>query len=121
MIKLVLTTAAAVVISSAAMAANFTVTEIALSGIKKANGTWFLATEGGKVTGKADMQLDNGTPQSYKIDGKVEGGAYVLNLTDRTDGKKDCVWTGKPNESGKVYEGQVVCGSEKFTVRASAQ
>jgi hypothetical protein len=122
MIKLALTTAAAVVAFSAtAYAASFSVTEISSSGIKRANGTWTVSTEGGKVSGKADMQLDNGSVQTYKIDGKVEGGVYTLNLNDRTDGKKDCVWTGKTSETGKVVEGPVTCGSEKFTIRAGVQ
>ncbi len=119
MIKLALTTAAAVVaFSASAYAASFNVTEVAPSGIKRANGTWTLTTEGDKVSGKGDMQLDNGSVQTYKIDGKIEGGVYTLNLTDRTDGKKDCVWTGKPNEGGKVYNGEVVCAGEKFAIRA---
>jgi hypothetical protein len=122
MIKLALTTAVAVVAFSAtAFAAGFSVTEIATSGIKRANGTWTLTTEGDKVSGKADMQLDNGTPQSYKLDGKFEGGVYTLNLVDRTDGKKNCVWTGKSSDGGKVYNGDVACGSEKFSIRAGTQ
>ncbi|QGN00106.1 hypothetical protein [Methylocystis parvus] len=122
MIKPAFTTAAAVIaFSASAYAAVFSVTEISPSGIKRANGTWTVSTEGDKVFGKAELQLDNGTPVTYKIDGKVEGGAYVINLSDRTDGKKDCIWTGKANESGKVYEGPVVCGSEKFSVRAGVQ
>jgi hypothetical protein len=122
MIKLALTTAVAVVaFSASAFAANFSVTEISTAGIKKANGTWTLNTDGGKVSGKAEMQLDNGSPVTYKVDGKVEGGVYTVSLADRTDGKKDCVWTGKTNESGKVVEGPVVCGSDKFTIRAGVQ
>jgi long-subunit fatty acid transport protein len=122
MIKLALTTAVAVVaFSASAFAANYSVTEISSSGIKRANGTWTLATEGDKVSGKADMQLDNGSVVTYKLDGKVEGGAFTLNLNERSDGKKDCVWTGKPNEAGKVFEGPVTCGSEKFSIRAGVQ
>lgn len=122
MIKLALTTAVAVVaFSASAFAASYSVTEISSSGIKRANGTWKLTTEGDKVAGSADMQLDNGSVITYKLDGKVEGGVYTLNLKDRTDGKKDCVWTGKPNESGKVFEGPVQCGSEKFSIRAGVQ
>jgi hypothetical protein len=122
MIKLALTTAVAVVAFSAtAFAANYSVTEISPSGIKRANGTWTLNAEGDKVAGKAELQLDNGTVVTYKIDGKVEGGVYTLNLADRTDDKKGCVWTGKANESGKVLEGPVTCGSEKFVIRAGLQ
>jgi hypothetical protein len=122
MIKLALTTAVAVVaFSASAFAATYSVTEISTSGIKRANGTWTLTAEGDKVSGKGDMQLDNGTPVNYKIEGKVEGGVYTLNLNDRSDDKKGCVWTGKANESGKVLEGPVVCGSEKFVIRAGVQ
>lgn len=122
MIKLALTTAAAVVaFSASAFAATYSITEISTSGIKRANGTWTLNAEGGKVSGKAELQLDNGTPVTYKIDGTVEGGVYTLNLADRTDDKKGCVWTGKANESGKVLEGPAVCGSEKFVIRAGVQ
>ncbi len=122
MIKLALTTAVAVVaFSASAFAGTFSVTEISSSGIKRANGTWTVTTDGAKVSGKADLQLDNGSPVTYKLDGKSEGGAYTLNLVDRTDGKKDCVWTGKPNEKGTVYEGPVTCGSEKFVIRAGVQ
>lgn len=121
MIKLALTTTVAVLVSTAAFAGTFSVTEMSAAGIKRANGTWSLNAEGDKVAGKAELQLDNGTPVTYKIEGKLEGGAYTLNLTDRTDGRKECVWTGKPNESGKVYEGPVTCGSEKFTIRAGVQ
>ncbi len=122
MIKLALTTAVAVVaFSASAFAGSYSVTEISAVGIKRANGTWTLNAEGDKVSGKAELQLDNGTPVTYKIDGKVEGGVYTLNLTDRTDDKKGCVWTGKANDTGKVLDGPVVCGSEKFVIRAGKQ
>jgi hypothetical protein len=119
MIKLALTTAVAVMaLSASAFAGTWNVTEVTTSGIKRANGTWTVANEGGKVSGKGEMQLDNGTVLTYKLDGKVEGGAYTVNLVDRTDGKKDCVWTGKLNEKGSVIDGPVACGSEKFGIRA---
>jgi hypothetical protein len=122
MIKLAFTTAVAVVaFSASAYATGYSVTEIALSGIKRANGTWTLNAEGDKISGKADMQLDNGSVVTYKLEGKSEGGVLTLNLNERSDGKKDCVWTGKPNETGKVYNGEVVCGSEKFSIRAGVQ
>lgn len=122
MIKLALTTTAAVVaFSASAYAAGWNVTEVATSGIKRANGTWNIATEGDKVSGKADLQLDNGTVLSYKLDGTVAGGVYTVKLVDRTDGKKDCVWTGKANDTGRVYNGDVACGSEKFSIRAGVQ
>lgn len=122
MIKLALTTAAAVVaLSAPAFAESWNVTEIATSGIKRASGTWTLAAQGDKVTGKADLQLDNGSVLSYKLDGSVAGGVYTVKLVDRTDDKKDCVWTGKPNETGRVFNGDVACANGKFSIRAGAQ
>jgi hypothetical protein len=112
MIKLAFTTAAAVVaLSVPALAESWNVTEIATSGIKRASGTWTIAAQGDKVTGKADLQLDNGSVVTYKLDGKIEGG----------DDKKDCVWTGKPNETGRVFNGDVTCSNGKFSIRAGAQ
>ncbi len=122
MIKLALTTAAAVVAMSVpAFAEAWNVTEIATSGIKRANGSWTLNVQGDKVSGKADLQLDNGSVLTYKLDGTVAGGAYTVKLVDRTDDKKDCVWTGKPNETGRVYNGDVTCANGKFTIRAGVQ
>jgi hypothetical protein len=80
MIKLALMTAVSVVaISASAFAGTWNVTEVATSGIKRANGTWTVATEGGKVSGKGEMQLDNGTVLAYKLNGKVERGLYTVN------------------------------------------
>jgi len=123
MIKLVLTTAvAAVAFSASAYAAQWNVTEANKAGIKRAQGTWTVATEGDKVSGKAEMQLDNGTMLTYKLEGELAGGVYTLKLVDRTDTKKNCVWTGKPVESAnRVYTGEAACDGEKFTIRAGAQ
>ena len=122
MIKLALSTAAAVVaLSVPALADSWSVTEIASSGIKRANGTWTLTAQGDKVTGKADLQLDNGSVLTYKLDGAVAGGVYTVKLVDRTDDKKDCVWTGKANETGRVFNGEVACANGKFSIRAGAQ
>lgn len=124
MIKHALTTAVAVfALGSSAYAASWSVTETAASGIKSSSGTWTIATEGDKVTGKGDMQLDNGSLLNYKLEGEVAGGVYTLKLVDRTDGKKNCVWTGKPVESsgGRVISGAVACDGGNFSVRAGVQ
>lgn len=122
MIKLALTAAAAVVAMSVpAFADAWNVTEIASSGIKRANGTWTISVQGDKVAGKADLQLDNGSVLTYKLDGTVAGGAYTVKLVDRSDDKKDCVWTGKPNENARVYNGEVACANGKFSIRAGVQ
>jgi hypothetical protein len=119
MIKLALTTAlAAVAFSASAYAGQWNVTEANKAGIKRAQGTWTVATEGDKVTGKSEMQLDNGSVLTYKLDGELTGGVYTLKLLDRTDSKKNCVWTGKPVEGAhNVYFGEAACDGEKFMIR----
>ena len=123
MIKLALTTAlAAVAFSASAYAAQWNVTEANKAGIKRAQGTWTVATEGDKVSGKGEMQLDNGSVLTYKLEGELAGGVYTLKLVDRTDSKKNCVWTGKPVEGAvRVYSGEAACDGEKFTIRAGQQ
>ncbi len=91
-----------------------------MSGIKSAQGVWAVKSEGGKITGTADLQLQNGSPLSYKIEGSSEGGVVTVNLVDRTDGKKDCVWTGKEGSTYKGLAGDVLCGGKKsLLLRAS--
>jgi len=124
MIKLALTTAVAVVAFSAsafAGSAKWNATEISTSGIKSSSGTWTVVTEGDKVSGKGDMQLDSGSVLTYKLEGSVAGGVYTLKLVDRSDAKKDCVWTGKPNDTGRVLNGEVACEGSKFSIRAGLQ
>ncbi len=122
MIKLALTTAlAAVAFSASAYAAQWNVTEANAAGIKRAQGTWTVATEGDKVSGKGEMQLDNGSTLTYKLDGELAGGVYTLKLVDRTDSKKNCVWTGKPLDGGRVFTGEAACDGEKLTIRAGLQ
>jgi len=119
MIKLALTTAlAAAAFSASAYAAQWNVTEANKAGIKRAQGTWTVATEGDKVSGKSEMQLDNGSVLTYKLEGELTGGVYTLKLVDRTDSKKNCVWTGKPVEGARnVYFGEAACDGEKFIIR----
>ena len=50
-------------------------------------------------SGKGDMQLDNGTVLTYKLDGKVEGGVYTVNLVDRTGELEAKVGTAPGGES----------------------
>jgi hypothetical protein len=119
MIKLALTTAlAAVAFSASAYAGQWNVTEANKAGIKRAQGTWTVATEGDKVSGKGEMQLDNGSVLTYKLEGELTGGAYTLKMVDRTDSKKNCVWTGKPVEGAhNVYIGEAACDGEKIVIR----
>jgi osmotically-inducible protein OsmY len=126
MIKIALTTTAiglAMCVAAAAETTKWSVTETNAVGIKVASGTWTLNNEGGKLSGSANMQFDSGKTLDYKLEGTVEGETYTVNLVDRTDEKKDCVWTGKPaaTASGRVLTGDAKCGSSKFTIRAGMQ
>jgi hypothetical protein len=123
MIKLAMTTAAvALAMTTGALAEKWSVTEQAASGIKYATGTWTLNAEGDKVAGKADMQLDNGTMLSYKLEGTVAGGVYTLNFVGRDDGKKNCVFTGKPSAgNARVYAGEAACEGQTLSIRGGVQ
>jgi uncharacterized protein (DUF2147 family) len=124
MIKLAITTAlAAALMTTSALAATWSVTEQSASGIKYASGTWNINNEGDKVTGKADLQLDNGSVLTYKLDGSIAGGVYTVNLVGRDDSKKNCVWTGKAADGlgGKVFTGEAVCEGTKMTIRGGLQ
>jgi len=99
---------------------SWNVTEEGLSGIKNAQGVWAVKSEGGKISGVAELQLQNGSPLGYKIEGTSEAGVVTINLVDRTDGKKDCVWTGKEGAGFKGLAGDVLCGGKKtLLLRAS--
>jgi hypothetical protein len=123
MIKLAMTTAiVALAMTTGALADKWSVTEQAASGIKYSSGTWTLTTEGEKVSGKADMQLDNGTMVSYKLEGTSDGGVYKLNFVGRDDGKKNCVFTGKASATNaRVYAGEAVCEGQTLTIRGGIQ
>jgi hypothetical protein len=69
------------------------------------------------------LQFDNGKTLDYKLDGTLEGEVYTIKLVDRTDDKKNCVWTGKPaaTAAGRVLSGDTVCDGSKFSIRAGLQ
>jgi hypothetical protein len=112
-------------IASPALAASETwlVTEENVAGVKGAQGTWSVTVDAGKVTGTADMMSGRGAPLAYKIDGAVAEGVYTLNLNDRTDGKKSCVWTGHTPSSASSQKagliGYAECEGAKLILRAS--
>jgi hypothetical protein len=81
--------------SALAAGKSLQVTEEAESGIKTSQGSWWVEIDGEKVTGDATMQANNGSPLTYKVKGTLKDGVYTVELLDRTDGKKGCVWTGK--------------------------
>lgn len=97
------------------------VTEETDSGIKGGQGSWKMTTEGDKITGTADLTLDDGTPLTYKVEGTVNNGVYTINLVDRSDGKKGCIWTGHVPSGGTQLNGLVgwaPCQGGKLIIRA---
>jgi hypothetical protein len=93
---------------------NWNVTEEAASGIKAGQGTWSVNTDAdNKITGSATLQSNSGTPITYKLSGTVKDSVYTVELIDRTDGKKGCVWTGAVPSSGTKAGliGKAVCQS----------
>lgn len=126
MLKLSLTaTAAFLFLSATAMAGSqsWNVTEENTSGVKSAQGTWVLNIEGDKLSGDADLQLSNGNPLTYSVQGSVSGGVYTITLENRSDGKKGCVWTGHAPQAGGTQAhgllGEAACQGSKLIIRTS--
>jgi hypothetical protein len=117
------TSFAVLLINSSALAETWSVSERLVSGINYASGTWNLNMQGDKLTGKAEMQIDNGTMLHYSLDGTVTGGVYSVTLVGRDDDKKNCVWTGKTadGQGGKVIAGQAECEGTKLYIRGGVQ
>ncbi len=102
---------------------NWNITEEGTSGIKGAQGTWSVNTDAeNKITGTADLQLGNGNPLTYKISGSVKDGVYTIELFDRSDGKRGCVWTGHVPTGSDISHGLIgraECdGGVKLIIRA---
>ena len=97
MIKLTLiTTATLVALSTSALADSqvWNVTEEGASGIKSAQGQWTVNIADNKISGSANMQSDKGGVLTYSIEGSKSDSVYALNMSNRTDGKTGCVWSG---------------------------
>jgi len=125
MLKLTLaTTAILLSLGASAMAESQTwnITEENSVGIKSAQGKWLLTVEPAKISGKAELELLNGNPLTYTIDGAVKDGVYTVTLSNRTDGKKGCVWTGhQPTGAGTQTHGligEAPCEGSKLVIRA---
>jgi hypothetical protein len=109
--------------SGPAFAGVWLVTEENTGGIKGAQGSWTVKTEGAKISGEASMQMGNGSPLTYKFKGAIEGANYAITISDRTDGKKNCVWKGHPPSAGGAQSsglvGYMECDGAKLIIRAS--
>lgn len=125
MIEMTLKTAALLVVMSTptfAASQTWNVTEEGNTGIKAGQGTWTLTIDNNKISGTANMQLNNGNTLTYNVDGSKDGDIYTIAMSKRPDGKNDCVWTGhRPGAGGETshgYIGKVVCGGGGgFTIR----
>lgn len=96
MMKFAVTTAVALVLTAAPAAAvtqMWNVSEQSSSGIALGQGTWAVSIDGDKLSGKADMQYDDGKPFTYSFEGAKSEGGYTVNLMNRTDKKDGCVWS----------------------------
>lgn len=103
-----------------AAADTFYVTEYNSGGVSYAQGSWSFTATGGKLAGKAELQLQNGTPLTYAIEGEAAAGVYTVKMDDRSDNKKSCIWTGKPKPDTPIVYGEVKCdGNLTFSVKAS--
>jgi hypothetical protein len=105
-------------------AEQWLVTEENLGGVKGGQGTWSVTRDGSKITGTAEIQADNGSMLTYKVEGEAAAnGAYTITMSDRSDGKKGCVWAGHPpSGAGSQQRGLVgyaECEGTKMIVRAS--
>ena len=111
------------VISTSAHAEIWSVSERLVSGINYSSGTWNVAVQSDKLSGKADMQVDNGTMLHYTLDGSISGGVYTVKLVGRDDDKKNCIWSGKSADGmgGKVIQGQAECDGSKLYIRGGVQ
>ena len=111
------------VISTGAHAEIWSVSERLVSGINYSSGTWNVAVQSDKLSGKADMQVDNGTMLHYTLDGSISDGVYTVKLVGRDDDKKNCIWSGKPADGmgGKVIQGQAECDGSKLYIRGGVQ
>ena len=125
--KFAFATAAAIAAFSApAIAAtqNWNVTEENTAGVKHGQGTWAVTIDGEKLNGSASLQLDNGTPLTYSLEGTSKDGVYTVKLDKRSDDKRGCVWTGHARTATAAghstgYVGDLVCdGGVKLILRA---
>ena len=105
-------------------AEQWLVTEENLGGVKGGQGNWSITRDGNKINGTAEIQSDNGSMLTYKVEGEeAAGDNYTITMSDRSDGKKGCVWKGHPpSGAGSQQRGLVgyaECDGEKMIVRAS--
>jgi len=117
---------ALVFVTTPALAAGqiWSVTEESNSGIMNVQGTWTLTGDSDKISGRAEMQFDDGKPFAYSLDGSKQGDIYTVTLNGRSDDKSGCVWTGHiptgADANSTKLIGKVQCPSGSgFVIKAS--
>jgi hypothetical protein len=123
--KLTLATVAALLsLGASAMAETqfWNITEENTVGIKNAQGKWTVNVDASKISGKAELVGTDGSPVTYTVEGTIKDGVYTITLSNRSDGKKGCVWTGHvPTGSGTQTHGligEAPCEGSKLIIRA---
>ncbi len=82
----------------------------------KMKGVWTVTAAGPTINGVATMKNGRGMAVGYKIAGSAQGGNYVLQRVDPSDGVA-CVYVGKP--AGKTIAGTAKCGRDSAQWKAS--
>lgn len=128
MMKLAVKTAVVLLLTAAPAAAvtqMWNVSEQSSSGIALGQGTWAVSIDGDKLSGKAEMQYDDGKPYTYSFEGAKSESGYDINLTGRTDKKDGCVWSGRlpsgADPKSLKLIGKVQCASGGAFIIKSSQ
>jgi hypothetical protein len=91
-----------------AMTQQWNVTEESVAAVKGAQGTWSVNTDAdSKITGTANLQMDNGKLLTYAISGSAKDSVYTIEMSERSDGKKGCVWNGHIPAGGDKTHGRL--------------
>jgi hypothetical protein len=123
--KLTLATVAALLsLGASAMAETqfWNITEENTVGIKNAQGKWTVNVDASKISGKAELVGTDGSAVTYTVEGTIKDGVYTITLSNRSDGKKGCVWTGHvptgPGTQTHGLIGEAPCEGSKLIIRA---
>ncbi len=73
-----------------------------------ARGTWQIASNGGDLSGSADMINAKGQHVTFKLSGTLRNDQYSLQRISPSDGSV-CVYRGAMKEPGKIA-GSAICG-----------
>jgi hypothetical protein len=60
----------------------------------RAQGHWLVNIDGNKLNGATNMLFDTGAALYYLLEGSINNGEVKVSLLNRSDGRKDCVFSG---------------------------